>query len=71
MAYRVSVSRKDGSRVELTQVHHGRTPWRNGYIVVEIDGKPVPVIVTGVKAASARASKTGIEAFDRVEAEEL
>ena len=71
MAYRVSVRRKDGSRVELAQVHHGRTPWRNGHIVVEIDGKPSPVIVTGVKAASAKAPKAGVEAFDSVEAEEL
>jgi len=71
MAYRVSVNRKDGSRIELIQVHHGRTPWRNGHIAVEIDGKPVPVIVTGVKAASAKASKTGVETFDVVEAEEL
>jgi hypothetical protein len=71
MAYRVRVSRKDGSRVELAQVHHGRTPWRNGHIVTEIDGKPVPVIVTGVKAASAKAPQKGVEAFDMVEAEEL
>jgi hypothetical protein len=71
MAYRVSVVRKDGSRLELTQVHQGRTPWRNGHIVVEIGGKPVPVIVTGVKAAPAKAPKTGIEALDTVLAAEL
>jgi hypothetical protein len=71
MAYRVSVIKEDGSRVELTQVHRGRTPWRNGHIVVEIDGKPIPVVVTGVKAASARAPKTGVEIFDVVEAEKL
>jgi hypothetical protein len=71
MAYRVSVRRNDGSRVELSEVHHGRTPWRKGHIAVEIDGKPIPVIVTGVKAASAKAAKTGVDTCDIVEAEEL
>ncbi len=71
MAYRVNLNRKDGSRVELTEVHHGRTPWRNGHIVVEIGIKSIPAIVTGVKAASARAPKSGAEAVDNVEAEEL
>lgn len=71
MAYRVSVDRKDGSRIELTQLHQGRTPWRNGHLVVEIGGKAIPVVVTAVKAASAKAPKPGIEAFDIVEAAEL
>ena len=71
MAYKVSVNRKDGHRVELLEVHRDRTPWRNGQIVVEIDGNPVRVTVTGVRAAPVKAPKTSMEIVDAVDAREL
>ena len=71
MAYKVSVTRKDGSRVELQEVHRDRTPWRNAVIVVDIDGNPVRVMVTGVRAAPVKAPKTAVEIVDAVDAREL
>jgi hypothetical protein len=71
MAYKVSVNRKEGNRVELSEVHRDRTPWRNGQIVVELDGDPVRVIVTGVRVAPVKAPKTAIEIVDAVDAREL
>jgi hypothetical protein len=71
MAYKVTVNRKDGNRVELPEVHHGRTPWRNGQIIVEIDGNPVRVIVTSVKAAPVKAPKMAVETVDAVDTREL
>jgi|HubBroStandDraft_6_1064221.scaffolds.fasta_scaffold443796_2 hypothetical protein len=71
MAYKVSVNRKEGNRVELSEVHRDRTPWRNGQIVVELDGDPIRVIVTGVRVAPVKAPKTSIEIVDAVDAREL
>jgi len=69
MAYKVSVNRKDGSRVELPEIHRDRTPWRNSQITVEIDGNPVKVIVIGVRVAPVKALKT--ERVDAVATREL
>jgi hypothetical protein len=71
MAYKVSVNRKDGTRVELPDGHRARTPWRNAVIVVDIDGKPVRVMVTGVRVAPVKAPKTAVEIVDAVDAREL
>jgi hypothetical protein len=71
MAYKVSVNRKDGTRVELPDVHRARTPWRNAVIAVDIDGNAVRVIVTGVRAAPVKAPKTAIEIVDAVDARAL
>jgi hypothetical protein len=71
MAYKVSVTRKDGNRVELPEVHRDRTPWRNAVIAVDIDGNSVRVTVTGVRAASVKAPKMAVEIVDAVDAREL
>ena len=71
MAYKVSVTRKDGNRVKLPEVHRDRTPWRNAVIAVDMDGTRIRVIVTGVRVAPVKAPKTGAEIVDAVDALEL
>lgn len=68
MPYRVSLTRKCGHQIELTEVHRLKTPWKDEQVTVEIDGKPVRCVVTCVRKFPSKLGGTAVETVDNIDA---
>ena len=71
MPYRVSLTRKNGHRINLPEIHRLKTPWKDEQVTVEIDGQPIRAIVTGVRKYPSKSSGTTVETVDGVDALEV
>ena len=71
MPYKVTVQRKDGSRIAVPEIHRTTTPRHGEIVEVEIENATVRALVSLVTTYPSKSPGTAVETVDDVGATEM
>ena len=71
MPYKVSVERKDGTWIEVPEIHLAATPQNGAMVEVKIENTTVRAVVSGISTFPSKSPGRACETPDSVTAREI